>query len=299
MEMLGAGPYPYWASVIYFMGVIVFGIGLAAEFIPLPELVEHWTGLISFLLGSLLFVMGGMAECFENEVFTTLKMNMGWWGAFLNFVGGVWFLIGAILGFWEDQSYYANFSFGVGSVIFAFGSACQIIMWKDEQFGLTFLAALNNLGGPNGRPVIAVRVDEDAPLENEEANTFSWRGALFIMMYCYAATISAYNFLTSMCDLGDHDISGTYVVERSFNALLPCIFTHTLLGLNSAVLKAPKVAPFRQLYMGCRVLALLMAVAGTAQLVETVKCARDSCARPPPHGPHPGPPLARLFTLFV
>ena len=34
----------------------------------------------------------------------------------------------------------------------------MIYMWKDEQFGLTFLAVLNRLGGPHGQPMV---LDED------------------------------------------------------------------------------------------------------------------------------------------
>ena len=42
-----------------------------------------------------------------------------------------------------------------------------MLMWKDEQFGLTFLAVLNDLGGKNGRPLVLDDTNDDA--EPEEA----------------------------------------------------------------------------------------------------------------------------------
>merc|ERR1711964_284649 len=106
-------------------------------------------------------------------------------------------------------------------------------MWKDEQFGLSFFAALNNLGGPNGRPLV-LRAQNGTV---EEEATFSWRGSLFIVIYILAACVSVYNFNTSMAEIGKSSVWNSYIVYRSFDALLPCIFSHVLLGLNSAVIK--------------------------------------------------------------
>jgi len=266
LQKMGVGPWPYVASLTYFIGVGIFAVGLAAELVPIPEAVAHWVGVISFLLGSLAFFFGGVAECIENGVFTTLKCNTGWWGALLNTLGGLLFLVGSVLGFFESQAYASNFSFGVGSVAFVVGSGAMIVMWKDEQFGLTFIAALNNLGGPNGKPVV-LRAQADLETVEEEV-TFSLRGATFIMIYCFAATVSAYNFMTSLARGTDPRMSQANAIVRSFNALLPCIFAHVMMGLNSAVVKAPKMAPFRQLYFGCRFLALVMVVSGTTNLVD-------------------------------
>lgn len=216
----------------------------------------------------------GLAECIENEVFTTLKCNLGWCGALMNVIGGVFFLVGSVLSCFDDAAiaYWADFSYGVGSVVFAVESAGMLIMWQDEQFGLTFCAALNNLGGPHGRPlVLAASLSPGAPMvEVEEKATFSWRVAFFIILYIFAATVSVYTFVCSLADIsiGQNFARATYLAERSFNALLPCIFVHTLLGLSSAVIKPPKTKPCRELYIGCSFLAVLMIVIGTAHLVE-------------------------------
>jgi len=262
LEKLGAGPYPYYASVVYFIGVNTFLVGLIAEFLPLPELISKWTVLITFLLGSIFFVLGGLAECKENKVFSTLSLDIGRFGAIMNTLGGLLFLVGSVLGFW-DASHAKNLSFGVGSAIFLLGSGVMIIMWKDEQFGLTFLSALNGLD--RATPI------QSADGSEQENSTFSVRGSFFVMLYCFAASVSVYNFFVSMRQ-GYHSSKWScfYVLERSFNALLPAIFTHALLLVNSAVIHVPKTRPFYHLFIGCRFLALLMTLSGSANLVETL-----------------------------
>lgn len=251
----------------------MFTVGLLAELIPMVEVISHWTKLVSFAFGSLGFVIGGLAECMENKVFSSLSCDTGYFGAVLNTIGSFLFLAGSLLGFSHGPSaaYWGSFLFGIGSILFAVGSAVMIVMWKDEQFGLTFLAALNKLGGPNGQPVVV----HGAAVEEEP--TFSLRGTIFIMVYCAAATMSVYNFNTEMAEIGaTRQIDGRRGFFRAFNALLPCIFAHLLLALNAGVIKTPKVAPFHQLYIGCRVLVAIMLVVETWQFYATLSHASRS-----------------------
>ncbi|CAE8709181.1 unnamed protein product [Polarella glacialis] len=263
LEELGSGPWPYYASVIYFLGVGLFSVGLVAEFIPgLPEELVKWTLLISFLLGSVFFLLGGLAECVENEVFTSLAMDQGWWGAVLNTLGSVGFVIGAALGFVPGFDYSASFCYGVGSAIFAVGSAVLIVMWKDEQFGLTFLAVLNNMG----RPKV---LGQD---EIQATETLSVFGTIFIMVYCLAGCLSVYHFTISIHDVLylHEELGALRIIQRSFNALLPCIFAHMLLVVNSAVLRTPKYAPFHQLYIATRWLSIAMVINSGSRVVEAI-----------------------------
>lgn len=262
LERLGAGPWPYWASLIYFLGVGAFTVGLACEFMSfLPHDVVEWVFLMSFLVGSLMFLGGGLMECIENDVFTTFKMTQGWWGAFLNTLGALGFTIGAILGFFHGWDYEANFSYGVGSAIFAAGSAVMILMWKDEQFGLTFLAVLND-----GPPSILSRE------EISKAATFSISGTIFIMIYCLAAAMSFYGLFISISLMRHkhHSLTTAIALSNAFNAFLPCLFVHLMLALNSAVLKTPKMSPFKQLYIMARVLAIVMVLNSSSRMVEGV-----------------------------
>ncbi|CAE8582560.1 unnamed protein product [Polarella glacialis] len=266
LEELGAGPWPYYASVIYFLGVGLFTVGLVAEFIPgLPEELVKWTLLISFLLGSIFFLLGGLAECVENEVFTSLSMDQGWWGAVLNTLGSAGFVIGAVLGFFPGFEYSASFCYGVGSAIFAVGSAVMIVMWKDEQFGLTFLAVLNNLD-EGGRPKVP---GQD---EIQATETLSFYGTIFIMVYCLAGCLSVYNFTISIHNVFhlQESLGTLRIIQTSFNALLPCIFAHMLLVVNSSVLRTPRHAPFHQLYIATRWLSIAMVINSGGRVVEAI-----------------------------
>jgi len=203
-------------------------------------------------------------------VFFTFNLSTGYIGAALNTIGGIGFLVGAILGFWPELGFQSCFAYGVGSLIFASGSAAMIIMWKDEQFGLTFLAVLNHLGGPNGRPL----VKKDDGEEAEEEKTLSFRGACFIMIYCVTGTISVYDFLIVFGARG-WTKDGIRVAERAFNALLPFIFSHMMLALNAGVYKTPRMAPFHQLYIACRWLALIMAANSGIRVYQALSLATD------------------------
>jgi len=209
----------------------------------------------------------------------------------LNFTGSVWFTIGSAIGFCDSStcSYWASFTFGIGALKFAVGSAYQIVMWKDEQFGLTFLAVLNKLGGPNGRPMVY----RNGQAEEHQVK-FSVRGATFIMVYILAACVSVYNYTMYAAELG-HQKDDDLVLYRSFNALLPCIFAHLFLALNSAVIKTPKGAPFWHLWMFGRALAAVMVLVGTGQFIESLVHPR---AQPNVQRPRPNAQRPQHFSMY-
>eukprot|EP00928_Gymnodinium_smaydae_P052838 TRINITY_DN36989_c0_g1_i1.p1 TRINITY_DN36989_c0_g1~~TRINITY_DN36989_c0_g1_i1.p1 ORF type:complete len:521 (+),score=69.61 TRINITY_DN36989_c0_g1_i1:82-1563(+) len=265
LEELGAGPYPYYASVIYFMGVLVFGVGLAAEFSPLPEeaigVVLRW----SFLIGSIMFTVGGLMECIENEVFTSLSFSKGYVGAVLNTLGGVGFVVGAVLAWWD--AYWSNFAYGVGSAIFLFGSSTMIIMWKDEQYGLTFLAVLNELGTPQGLNRIATGDVREWSPENLNV-TFSMAGAIFIHVYCFAVSFSVYNMMMELMNVAERPTLRN--IQFAFNELVPAIVCIMVLALASAVVRSPRIAPYRQLFIGIRVLSVILVLNSLSTTLEFV-----------------------------
>jgi len=83
LERLGVGPWPYMAAFLYLTGVLCFTVGLIAELIPgFPKALETFVLRWSFLFGALLFFAGGVAECVQNKVFTSLEFHKGWFGAF-------------------------------------------------------------------------------------------------------------------------------------------------------------------------------------------------------------------------
>jgi len=287
LERLGAGPWPYYASLIYLLGVVAFTVGLVAEFMTfLPEQITEWTLLISFELGSLMFLGGGVMECVENDVFTyAWKGTQGWWGAIFNTLGGLGFTVGATLGFFHGLDYEANFAYGVGSLIFALGSGVMIVMWKDEQFGLTFLAVLND-----GPPSILTNQKE-----LEKAATFTPAGTVFIMMYCLAASLSFYHVTIALTAMTfREDVGQAIAFSNAFNAFMPCIFAHLMLALNSAVIKSPRHAPFRQLYFFARFMSVCMVVNSLCRIVEAIYLANEHVQR---YGHHVRGPDCHLATL--
>eukprot|EP00441_Pelagodinium_beii_P026720 CAMPEP_0197679382 /NCGR_PEP_ID=MMETSP1338-20131121/91604_1 /TAXON_ID=43686 ORGANISM="Pelagodinium beii, Strain RCC1491" /NCGR_SAMPLE_ID=MMETSP1338 /ASSEMBLY_ACC=CAM_ASM_000754 /LENGTH=82 /DNA_ID=CAMNT_0043260431 /DNA_START=1 /DNA_END=245 /DNA_ORIENTATION=- len=75
----------------------------------------------------------------------------------------------------------------------------MIVMWKDEQFGLTFLTIMNIVNGPHGKPWVASGTTEDGtPIRSKEKKTFSYAGASLIMVYCMGAAFASYNFLIAI-----------------------------------------------------------------------------------------------------
>jgi len=244
LKSAGLGPWPYWAAVMYFLGCLAFTVGLLAELLPTPIVLEPFLVNYSFTLGSLLFVVGGLAECIENKSFTTLNLDKGWFGAHLNTAGGTFFLLGSLLLFW-DEGYWSDITFGIGAILFCIASSISIIMWKDEQFGLTFLAVLNNFGGPHGRPMLAGS-SKDRPKEA----FFSLRGCILIHLYCLGGAVSWYNFMIQMQRVLDAPCLKFW--GDAFNELLPCFISHMLLVLSSAVVEMPKTRPYKQLVVAMR-----------------------------------------------
>merc|ERR1712085_228873 len=108
-------------------------------------------------------------------------------------------------------------------------------MWKSEQFGLTFLRGLNVLA-----------LDQT---HEDRGKTFSTQGAFFQLFFCTAASASVFNFFVSMRSFWIKSQSREYhlyVLGRSFNALVPCVFAHLLLGINCYIQRANQ-PPFKQL----------------------------------------------------
>eukprot|EP00931_Biecheleriopsis_adriatica_P086128 TRINITY_DN6084_c0_g1_i2.p1 TRINITY_DN6084_c0_g1~~TRINITY_DN6084_c0_g1_i2.p1 ORF type:complete len:547 (+),score=100.33 TRINITY_DN6084_c0_g1_i2:177-1643(+) len=265
LERMGAGPWPYYASLIYFTGVLTFLVGMIAEMTPgLPEEIAEPTLVWAFVLGSVQFTLGGAAECIENEVFSCkCNFSAGYVGAALNLFGGICFLAGSLCPVFTDQlGYWANVLFGIGSVGFLLGSSVMLIMWRDEQYGLTFLAVINKLGGPHGKPLV-----EDAEKdEPQEQVSFSIAGIFFIHVYCLCGAASTYNFMVELVDA--FDIGTVRRYQLAFNELLPCIFCHMTIALRSAVVRTPQAEPYFSLFAMMRIVAVLMTLSSVWTFIE-------------------------------
>jgi len=265
---------PYVTALVYFVGVLLFSVGFACEFLPggvwraagaavgMRELEccsEGCSGCVvklvkryAFIFGSVCFFLGGVVECVQNYGNITLKN----WSSALGFIVGVFNSLGGAC-FWAGSvtldAYQGNFLFGVGSAIFILSSAVQIWMWKDEQFGLSFLAALNDYQNLSIVP-------------RNDRSRFSGRGVFFVWLYCYCGAVSAYNFTIEV--KRHFSLSSVRSDQMAFNELLPFIFAHSMLLLSSAVVRVPPGRPYRQMYIGLRALSIALALNSTLTLWE-------------------------------
>jgi hypothetical protein len=250
----GAGPWPYVAALIYFTGCLTFAVGLAAE-LTLPHEIAVPILNVSFLLGSLQFVLGGLAECIENEVFTSLIITTAWVGSLLNFLAGLSFLLGSILPFFPTlPGSWSWLGFGVGSGMFVLGGSIQLILWRDEQFGLTYMGVINKLGGHSGRPLVSNGTDDTV----REHVSFSKWGIFFIHLFSVAAAVSCYDFNMRLVDFMKNP--SLEYLHIAIADLVPAIILHMEIALRSAVVRTPPGAPYRQLFVMMRIVATFLVV---------------------------------------
>merc|ERR1712012_1391307 len=60
-----------------------------------------------------------------------------------------------------------------------------------------------------------------------------------------------------------------YVLGRSFNSLVPCLFAHLLLGINCYVQRANQ-PPFKQLIWTGRILSVAMTIISSGLVAEVI-----------------------------
>lgn len=246
---LGITIWPYGASVTYFVGALVYFVPIVSTlFIEAHEWLrslETILVVIPYIVAGFLFALGGLCECIDNRTFTSLLCTSGWWGALINLIGGIlFFAAGVAMPF---SGWWSNTLFGVGSGTYALGGAVMIVMWKDQQFGLTFLAALNNL--------------EKSKLGGSEvhdkATHFSLRSLLCLLIYVISASLSVCNFDLRLNEMMEKPTFIT--LTRLYNEALPFFILHMALVLMSAVIRMPKATPYHQLMIALRLLLLTVA----------------------------------------
>ncbi|CAE7235480.1 unnamed protein product [Symbiodinium necroappetens] len=132
-------------------------------------------------------------------------------------------------------------------------------MWKDEQFGLAYLAALNHMGGQaRGSSFI----HSNTP---PESRTFSVRGIVFIHLYCIVSVVAVMNFCLAL----NHFMALPAVdtLARAGNEFLPFLWLHIVLLIHSAVVKTPKTQPFHAVLMAMRCVTVVIMVMAVATFV--------------------------------
>merc|ERR1712228_478194 len=190
--------------------------------------------------------------CIENEVFASLDITTAWVGSLLNLLAGLIYLLVATLMFLPAvQSYWPSLWFGVGSVVYLLGGSLHLVLWRDNQFGLTYLSVINKPGEGSGKIAESTEAGGAAP----EHSRFSSAGFVFLFLFSLASAVCCYNFNMRLGEFVS-DPSGTSM-HKTLAALLPAVFFQIEIALYVAMVRTPNVSPLRQLCIVMRVLASL------------------------------------------
>lgn len=245
--------WPFLASITYLIGTIIFPVGLvAAVFEDLTSAESLFLSTIPSTVGGLLFALAAICECIECSVFKFRWKGFVEWAAFCNFVGGVLFFLGGAVYFLPyEVELVSNLMYGVGSAIFFLGGVFNLLLWKDEQFGLTFLSVLNQFSSSRRR-----QSNEPSSSRGDAPPKFSMRGIIFVIFYCLVSVMAIFNFALAVHKLvQDPSWSG---LTRAFNEALPFLLLHMILVVHSAVVQTPNAQPFHLLVIGSRWLAVFI-----------------------------------------
>jgi len=226
-------------------------------------------------------MLGGFFEAVENEMFTSKPDSLSKWSAISNVTGGVLFFLAAVADFWDP--WWCSFLWFIGSLWYCGGSMLGLLMWKDEQFGLAFLVALNTAA----RKSRAQRDGGSRPRDQGQDDKFSWRSLFFILFYCVVAVLVVYNtglvvqFVPEQCPTAGS-------ASEVYNEVLPFFLMHMVLLMHSAVVQTPsrQNQPFHVLVMTTRVLSLTTGINAICTFASWMPRIVPSL-QPPPTPPVP------------
>merc|ERR1719379_205256 len=126
-------------------------------------------------------------------------------------------------------------------------------MWRDEQFGLSFLSALNHFAKHKRPPMSPEDFSQQTPGDGNLAG-FSVRGVLFLHFYCVVASLNVFNVCLQLHSLIEKPCLAHCI--NTFNEVLPFVLMHMVLLMHSAVVLTPKMQPYHVLVITTRWLAL-------------------------------------------
>jgi len=164
--------------------------------------------------------------------------------------------------YFPDHEFTSALAFAIGAGFFTVDSIASIWMWRDEQFGLTFMSALNEFK-PRANP----------------APRFSGRGYIFINIYCLISVMSVFNFCLQTWNMVQ--TPDMFSITRLFNEVMPLMIVTAVLVVHSAVVETPKSQPWHMLIMAARYLAL--AIGANAVTSFYLLIIEQEGPRPPQH----------------
>lgn len=277
----------YWlrplSSIIgwsfYLIGTILYMYATISDTLGLSEFWESLFVSWPLCIGGFLFLIGGICEVIQNEIYIRPPTTFVWWVSAMNTVGGVCFWTCACPSIFQGER--ASFVSGFGATCYFLAGVLSLCMWRGEQFGLALISHLNAVHRDAGTQ-IAVRKDKHTGKEqvvvassNSSHNVkrksmdkvvtpaLSWRGISFVNLYIACATLQLLNCCASCSQFYRPDIGSGRVVRHFMNTFLASlslvIIVHMVLLLNSACVRMPKEQPYRALTFMMRILAIVFA----------------------------------------
>eukprot|EP00931_Biecheleriopsis_adriatica_P088938 TRINITY_DN6315_c0_g1_i3.p1 TRINITY_DN6315_c0_g1~~TRINITY_DN6315_c0_g1_i3.p1 ORF type:complete len:545 (-),score=64.97 TRINITY_DN6315_c0_g1_i3:34-1668(-) len=276
-----------WA--IYLVGACLFQAANTASMFSDSLTAEQTTYICEWPLvfGGFCFLLGGVCEVIQNEIWATPPVTYAWWSSILNFFGGICFWLCACPNMVGE---YTTSIGVVGTLAFLVTAVLSLCMWRGEQFGLSLISVLNRVHRDEGTQ-IAVRIDsvngvsqirhtepdigsrKDLVLQDMASvvsPALSPSGLAFVVMCVVCTMIQLLDTYLIFAVPWEFESSNRTVKRRIFMAVLGgvanVIAIHMVLLFNSACCRTPKDEPFRSLTHMMRFLLLIMTLRSTMSL---------------------------------
>lgn len=278
-------------TLVYLIGAIVFEVAVDARlFMHAEDDLKFWLFYVPLLVGSLLFLAGGVCECSHNRILSGGLSEPKWWISVLNTIGGLTFTLGSIplVTSPHDESdakeLWSAGNYLIGAICFVIAGGLLLVMWKANDFGLALISRLNlavdTSSGPvtmvmqPGRVGVQVHVDGQremsAALRDDEARqSFTIRGVIFIFIYCWFVCAA---LLDCICKAVWYRHDGHSHVTREACDFIMQVFLVMLiilvLVIHSAVARVPRTQPYKCTMVCVRITFLLGAAVETIVLAQ-------------------------------
>lgn len=260
-RQIGLRVYPYIETTFVFSGACIFQVCITVGLFP--SLLEvDWINTYLYCwpsaVGSMFFWISSWFACYEFHY--KGGTTLGGIAVGINFIGGIFFGTGGVCYLIPPTSFMdheqlmllSNATFFIGLVLYGIGAFCDLLMWRDGNFGLTFMQQLSAF------------VDKRAP------DRLTWYGVIEITFVCSCAPIAA---LASMCEMVVAPENGRTQAEVCIRVLYPLLIFFILqvvLVLRAVVIHIPNDQPWRTLYMLAHPLVLIACLLPVIQVIDLI-----------------------------
>mmetsp|Transcript_45309 Transcript_45309/g.116339 ORF Transcript_45309/g.116339 Transcript_45309/m.116339 type:complete len:512 (+) Transcript_45309:129-1664(+) len=274
-------------TVAFFVGALLFLIGVASQ-VFVGAMSPIWRYAIidmGNLLGSFGFVLGGLCEMVHNGVISgeSTWSDFAWWASTLDFIGGCNFLVATLAMMLKldgpGTKSFQEFNYLMGSAVYVVSSVLLLLMWRENDFGLTLISQLNlavkssNSAAPTTeRGTMPVLISEEAPDRvPKEIDQLSMRGAVYIILYCWFAFVAIANCLfreQRLLRIRTQDRIWMDVMMDLCMQVFVVVVISLVLVLHSVVTEVPDEQPYHCAVVTTRILLVAGAMVQTFWFVK-------------------------------